>query len=84
VNFFFVDGSHTYEYARNDTLKCIDVSTEPSTLVWHDCSADHPGVVRWLTELIRIGLPGVRIPNTAVALLDYSPADVAERLRRLQ
>jgi hypothetical protein len=83
ASFFFIDGSHTYEYVRNDTLKCLTASTGPSTLVWHDCSANHPGVVRWLSELVTRGLPVARIRNTTLAVMDYKPAAFADRLRRL-
>lgn len=71
ATFYFIDGSHTYEYARNDTEKAIAaVQGRPATLVWHDCNDTHPGVTRWLAEMISNGLPVKHICGTNVAILD--------------
>ena len=81
-SFIFIDGSHTYAYARNDTLKSVRASTKPATLVWHDCSDDHPGVVQWLAELVRAGLPVVRIRRTTLAMMDVRE-DLMDRFNSL-
>lgn len=75
ASFFFIDGSHTYEYVRNDTLKCLHSSLGLSTLVWHDCDHNHTGVVRWLAEMAANGFPIVRIRGTSLAVLDYQPTE---------
>ena len=75
ISYFLVDGSHTYEYAKSDTLASLRLASGPSTLVWHDCDAIHPGVTRWLGELIDGGLPVRRIAGTVVAFLRFDPAD---------
>lgn len=75
VSFFLVDGSHTYEYAKSDTLVALSLASGRSTLVWHDCDAIHPGVTRWLGELIDAGLPVQRIAGTVVAFLRFDAAD---------
>jgi hypothetical protein len=55
-SFFFIDGSHTYEYCRNDSEKCLAIAGgRPATIVWHDCDADHPGVVRLVQEWRGLG-----------------------------
>jgi hypothetical protein len=68
---FFIDGSHTYEYARNDTEKCLAVCKDRhATILWHDCNSGHPGVVRYLAELVQVGFPVKRISYTNMAILD--------------
>lgn len=70
---FFIDGSHTYEYVRNDTQKALAAQRgEKVTLIWHDCDESHPGIVRWLREMIEAGSPVRRIAGTNLALLDAS------------
>jgi hypothetical protein len=71
ATFFFIDGSHTYEYARNDTLKCMAVSKgRRATIVWHDCDEGHRGVTRWLAEMVAEGHPVKRIKGTNLAVMD--------------
>jgi len=65
---FYIDGSHTYEYVKNDTLKAMAFD-EAKTIVWHDCDQSHPGVTRWLREMVDMGNPVKRIKDTNVAVL---------------
>ena len=65
-SFFFIDGSHTYEYCKNDSEKCLAISSPGATFLWHDCDAGHPGVVRCLAEWRAAGRNVVRIAGTAV------------------
>ncbi len=74
LTFFMIDGSHTYEYAKSDTLKALGLVRSPSTLVWHDCNEWQPGVTRWLVEMIDTGYAVKRIKGTAVAFLVTSPS----------
>jgi hypothetical protein len=69
AEFCFIDGSHTYAYARNDTEKAL-ASGAAKTLVWHDCNHLHPGVTSWLIEMIQAGHPVRRIEGTNLAILD--------------
>lgn len=75
LSFFLVDGSHTYEYAKNDTLVSLGLAKGPATIVWHDCDELHPGVTRWLGELVDAGLAVRRIAGTSVAYLRFEAAD---------
>jgi hypothetical protein len=68
AEFFFIDGSHTYEYVKNDTEKALAKSAV-KTIVWHDCDANHPGVTKSLRELTDRGLPVKRILGTNLAVL---------------
>jgi hypothetical protein len=69
AEFFFIDGSHTYDYARNDTEKALACGIA-KTLVWHDCDHVHPDVTRWLIEMIQNGYPVRRFAGTHLAFLD--------------
>jgi hypothetical protein len=71
ASFFFIDGAHTYEYARNDTEKCLSVAAPRSRFLIHDCDQRHPDVVRYVCDLIRQGEKVVRIKNTALAFFDH-------------
>jgi hypothetical protein len=66
---FFIDGSHTYAYVRNDTEKAL-MSSATKTLIWHDCDRDHPGVTRWLLEMSQTGHPVRHIEGTSLAILE--------------
>ena len=51
VDLFFIDGAHSYEYVRNDTLKAMECVKKGSVIAWHDygrCGVN--GVSRWLHE----------------------------------
>lgn len=65
----FIDGSHTYEYVKNDTMRCLEMCAPQATIVWHDCDRQHPGVVRWLAEMVDRGHPIVRLAGTPLAVL---------------
>jgi methyltransferase family protein len=66
---FFIDGSHTYAYVRNDTEKALK-SSATKALIWHDCDRNHPGVTRWLVEMIQTGYPVRHIEGTSLAILE--------------
>ena len=66
---FFIDGSHTYAYVRNDTEKAM-TSSATKTLIWHDCDRYHPDVTRWLLEMIQTGYPVRHIEGTNLAILE--------------
>ena len=73
ATFFFIDGSHTYEYARNDTEKVLAARCgQNTTLVWHDCDEFHPGVVRWLRDMIGAGYPVMRIAGSHLGIMEAS------------
>jgi hypothetical protein len=54
MNFVFVDGSHQYEYAKNDSdiaLKLLE--NGKGVIVWHDYNPGWPGVAIALNELYK-------------------------------
>jgi hypothetical protein len=65
--FFFIDGSHTYEYCKNDSEKCFAVCDGKGVFLWHDCDDAHPGVVRFVSEWRAMGRDIRRISGTPIA-----------------
>ncbi len=65
--FFLIDGSHTYEYCRQDSEKCLALCPKGSTFLWHDCDPWHPGVLKFLLEWRESGRDIVRIEDTYFA-----------------
>jgi len=51
VDFFFIDGAHSFEYARSDTLNALRCCHPGSVIAWHDYGkASVIGVSKWLAE----------------------------------
>ena len=65
--FFFIDGSHTYEYCKNDSDKCFKLCGGKGTFVWHDCDNTHAGIVRLICEWRSLGRNIVRIGGSSLA-----------------
>ncbi|MHC4973663.1 MAG: class I SAM-dependent methyltransferase [Planctomycetota bacterium] len=61
----FIDGSHSYEYVKNDTEKVLAVLAPGGIILWHDYRPAWPGVLRYLDERSR-DLPLVRIQGTSL------------------
>lgn len=52
VDLFFIDGAHSYEYVKSDTLHAMRCCKPGGVIAWHDFGrAGVNGVSRWLTEL---------------------------------
>ncbi|MHC4133683.1 MAG: class I SAM-dependent methyltransferase [Planctomycetota bacterium] len=65
----FIDGSHSYDYVKNDTEKVLDVLAPGGVVLWHDYRPAWPGVLRYLDERSR-DLALVRIEGTSLVCLD--------------
>ncbi len=65
--FFFIDGSHTYEYCKNDSEKCFSLCDGHGIFLWHDCDTGHPGVVKLIREWRGQGRNIYRISGTPFA-----------------
>ena len=65
--FFFIDGSHTYEYAKHDSEACYEMCGGRGVFLWHDCDPTHPGVERLITEWRSLGRDVRRIGGTTLA-----------------
>lgn len=54
VDLFFVDGAHSYEYVRSDTLHALRCCRPGGVIAWHDYGrVEQDGVTRWLHEFAR-------------------------------
>ncbi|MFN8532806.1 MAG: class I SAM-dependent methyltransferase [Dehalococcoidia bacterium] len=54
VGLFFIDGAHSYEYVRSDTLNALRCCHPGSVIAWHDFGrVGVNGVSRWLAQLAR-------------------------------
>jgi len=71
VDFAFIDGSHSYEYVRNDTAKVRAVLAPHGVILWHDYKPAWPGVITYLEEL-EAELTLRRIDGTSLVMLDRS------------
>jgi predicted O-methyltransferase YrrM len=68
VDLFFIDGSHSYEYVRNDTMRAYTCCKPGSVIAWHDYGRQgFNGVSKWLHELARQGKQIYRIPGGSIA-----------------
>jgi predicted O-methyltransferase YrrM len=67
----FIDGSHSYDYVRNDTEKVLEILAPGGVILWHDYVPGWPGVMQYLDEL-SARMPLQRIEGTALVYLDTS------------
>jgi predicted O-methyltransferase YrrM len=68
IDLFFIDGAHTYEYVKNDTLKALECCHSGSVIMWHDYGRRGVnGVSRWLNEFVKSHFPVYRVPNGSLA-----------------
>ncbi|HET9985232.1 MAG TPA: class I SAM-dependent methyltransferase [Longimicrobiales bacterium] len=70
VDLFFIDGSHSYEYVRNDTLRALECCHPGSLVAWHDFGRmGVNGVSRWLRELAAEGRDIFVTPGGSLAYM---------------
>lgn len=53
VDLFFIDGSHSYEYVKSDTLNALKCCHKGSAIAWHDYGRPEFGVSKYLSELAK-------------------------------
>src|SRR5262249_13217191 len=69
VDFFFIDGAHTYEYTRADTTSALKCCHPGSVIAWHAYGkASVPGVSKWLNEFSK-GHAVYSIPGGSLAYM---------------
>lgn len=64
IDLVFVDGAHSYEYVKNDSLKGWNMLKSGGVIAWHDFAPNHPEVVRFVREC---GWGPRRVTDTALA-----------------
>ncbi|MGD0629631.1 MAG: class I SAM-dependent methyltransferase [Terracidiphilus sp.] len=52
VDLVFVDGAHSYDYVRSDTIKALAMVRQGGAILWHDYCAWYPGVYDYLHEIL--------------------------------
>jgi len=72
VDLFFIDGAHSYEYVRSDTLNALRCCHEGSVILWHDYGRRGTNrVSKWLNEMSRTerlhSVPGGSLAFMAVS-----------------
>jgi hypothetical protein len=68
IDLLFIDGAHSYEYVRNDTLRAGSCCKPGGVIAWHDYGrAGFNGVSKWLHELAKTGKTIYRIPGGSLA-----------------
>ena len=50
MDLIFVDAAHGYEYVKNDSEKGWEMLRPGGIMAWHDCTASHPDVVKYIKE----------------------------------
>ena len=71
AEFFFIDGSHSYNYVKNDSDKCFELCNGSGFFVWHDAAPSHPSVLKLLEDWrYLLGRNIFRLSYTALAFLD--------------
>lgn len=74
VDLFFVDGAHSYDYVRSDTMRALECCRPGGVVAWHDYGkASVPGVSRWLDECAR-RWPVYSIPGGSIAFMIVPPS----------
>lgn len=69
VDFFFIDGAHSYEYVRSDTLNALKCVRRGGVIAWHDYGrVGVNGVSKWLHELARY-YEIFSVPGSSVAFM---------------
>ena len=72
MDFVFLDAVHTYAYVRNDTQAALSMLSSTGTILWDDCSAAHPEVVRAISSFAP-SLAIVRLAETRFAMYTRHP-----------
>jgi predicted O-methyltransferase YrrM len=50
IDLAFIDGSHNYEYVKNDTRKVMAMMAPGGVVLWHDYHPQYPDVAQYLEE----------------------------------
>jgi predicted O-methyltransferase YrrM len=78
IDLVYIDGAHTYEYVRSDTLNALRMLSPTGTIVWDDY-ATAPGIYEYVIELApSLERPVFHVLGTRMAV--YSRQSFVERL----
>lgn len=83
IDLFFIDGAHTYEYVRLDTLNALRCCHSGSVIAWHDFGRAglSRGVTRWLEQLSQV-VKVYTTPGSSIAFMscDFDCEAIASKL----
>jgi predicted O-methyltransferase YrrM len=69
VDLFFIDGAHSCDYVRMDTLNALACVRKGGVIAWHDYGRwGVNGVSRWLHKFSRSGKAVYRLPGSSLAV----------------
>jgi len=66
IDFFFIDGAHSYEYIKSDTENALKSIKDDGVILWHDYGNIYD-VTKYLNDLSE-KMPVYRINNTSLAV----------------
>ncbi len=66
IGLFFIDGAHSYEYVRSDTLNAVRCCAEGGVIVWDDYGGSRD-VSRFLNQLAGLGVKIYGVEGTKLA-----------------
>jgi predicted O-methyltransferase YrrM len=70
IDLFFIDGAHSYEYVRSDTLQALRCVRPGGVIAWHDFGRTGlNGVSRWLRQMRAEGWPVLAAPGGSLAYM---------------
>jgi predicted O-methyltransferase YrrM len=75
MEFIFIDGSHAYEYVKNDTAVALKLAADSALIIWHDYDPFWMGVVQALDEFLVSGgiFQNIRnVAGTTLAVMEFS------------
>jgi len=50
IDFFFIDGAHSYDFVKNDTEKALPCLSPGGVVLWHDLKGGFRGIVQFFEE----------------------------------
>ena len=65
MDLVFVDGDHSYDLVKNDTVKALELLAPAGIILWHDYAPKAPGIVQFVKEFTG-DRPVFRITNTSL------------------
>jgi hypothetical protein len=70
IDVFFIDGAHSYEYVKSDTMHALACTRPGGVIAWHDFGrVGINGVSRCLLELRASGWPVLAAPGGSLAYM---------------
>lgn len=70
IDLFFIDGAHSYEYVKSDTMQALKCCRRGGVIAWHDFGRfGINGVSKYLIELYKKGYEIYAVPGGTLAFM---------------